>query len=266
MNIDNQTRKRDVNGGKMKVSQGDVNGEKDRGDGVQLEAQQTVGQRSVGEEKRDLNGPDEDSWIPKQDIDKNQIPEEKCDVNSDGPQTPNEEKHDVNSDGTQTPNEEKHDINSDGVQLEAQQSVGEEKRDLNGPDEDCRIPKQYIDKNQIPKTPNEEKSDINSDGVQLEAKQSVGEEKRDLNGPDTNPEPQEGENPDTIDVNHNTENKLGSVTEITPQQQVMSIDNSVQSEIVDFVRVSCGYTDYYQGRGQAIRQTAALINIHEPLI
>ena len=54
----------------MKVSQGDVNGETDRGDGVQLEAQQTVGQRSVGEEKRDLNGPDEDSRIPKQYIDK----------------------------------------------------------------------------------------------------------------------------------------------------------------------------------------------------
>ena len=165
LNIDNQTRKHDggtvekhdVNGGKMKVSQGDVNGETDRGDGVQLEAQQTVGERSVGEEKHDLNGPDEDSWIPKQDI----------------------------------------------------------------------------DTNQIPKTPNEEKRDINSDGVQLEAQQSVGEEKRDLNGPDTNPEPQEGEKPDTIDVNHNTENKLGSVIEITPQQQVMSIDDSVQSEIVD---------------------------------
>ena len=183
----------------MKVSQGDVNGETDRGDGVQLEVQQTVGQRSVGEEKRDLNSPDEDSRIPKQDIDKNQISEtpneEKCDVNSDGPETP-KEKHDVNS-GTQTPNEEKHDVKS-GTQ-----------------------------------TPNEEKRDVNSDGVQLEAKQSVGEEKRDLNGPDTNPEPQEGENQDTIDVNHNTENKLGSVIEITPQQQVMSFDNSVQSEIVD---------------------------------
>ena len=67
----------------------------------------------------------------------------------------------------------------------------------------------------------------------MEAKQSVGEEKCDLNGPDTNPEPQEGENLDTIDVNHNTENKLGSVIEITPQQQVISFDNSVQSEIVD---------------------------------
>ena len=202
-----------------------------------MEAQQTVGQRSVGEEKRDLNGPDEDSQIPKQDIDKNQIPEtpneEKRDVNSDGPQTPNEEKCDINSDGTQTPNEEKHDINSDGVQLEAQQSVGEEKCDLNGPDEDCQIPKQYIDKNQIPETPNEEKRAVNSDGVQLEAKQSVGEEKHDLNGPDTSPEPQEGENPDTINVNHNTENKLDSVIEITPQQQVISIDDSVQSEIVD---------------------------------
>ena len=40
-----------------------------------------------------------------------------------------------------TPNEEKHEVNSDGVQLEAQQSVGEEKHDLNGPDEDCWIPK-----------------------------------------------------------------------------------------------------------------------------
>ena len=202
LNIDNQTQKHDVNRGKMKVSQGDVNGETDRGDGVQLEAQQTVGQRSVGEEKHDLNGPDEDSWIPKQDIDKNQIPEtpneEKRDINSDGPQTSNEEKHDVNSDGPQTPNEEKHDINSDGTQ-----------------------------------TPNEGKRDINSDGVQLEAKQSVGEEKRDLNGSDTNPEPQEGENLDTINVNHNTENKLGIIIEITPQQQVMSIDDSVQSEIVD---------------------------------
>ena len=79
-------------------------------------------------------------------------------------------------------------------------------------------------------TPNEKKHDVNSDGVQLEAKKSVGEEKRDLNGPDTNPDPQ---NPDTIDVNHNTENKLGSVIEITPQQQVMSFDNSVQSEIID---------------------------------
>ena len=102
----------------MKVSQGDVNGETDRGDGVQLEVQQTVGQRSVGEEKRDLNSPDENSMIPKQDIDKNQIPEtpneEKCDVNSDGPKTPNEEKHDINSDGPKTPNEEKHDVNSDG--------------------------------------------------------------------------------------------------------------------------------------------------------
>ena len=67
----------------------------------------------------------------------------------------------------------------------------------------------------------------------MEAQQSVGEEKHDLNSPDTNPEPQEGEKPDTIDVNHNTENKLGSVIEITPQQQVMSIDDSVQSEIVD---------------------------------
>ena len=32
------------------------------------------------------------------------------------------------------------------------------------------------------------------------------------------------------------------------------------------VGVSRGYTDYYQGRGQAIRLTATLINIHEPLI
>ena len=204
----------------MKVSQGDVNGEADRGDGV--------GQRSVGEEKRDLNGPDENSMIPKQDIDKNQIPEtsneEKCDVNSDGPETPNEEKRDINSDGPETPNEEKHDVNSDGPETPKLQNINsgtetpnEEKRDVNSGTE----------------TPNEEKHDVNIDGIQLEAKQSVGEEKRDLNGPDTNPEPQEDENPDTIDVNHNTENKLGSVIEITPQQQVMSFDNSVQSEIVD---------------------------------
>ena len=91
LNINYQTRKRDVNRVKMKVSQGDVNGEADRGDGVQLEVQQTVGQRSVGEEKHDLNGPDENSMIPKQDIDKNQIPK-----------TPNEEKHNVNSDGPKT--------------------------------------------------------------------------------------------------------------------------------------------------------------------
>ena len=32
------------------------------------------------------------------------------------------------------------------------------------------------------------------------------------------------------------------------------------------VGVSRGYTDHYQGRGQAIRPTATLINIHEPLI
>ena len=32
------------------------------------------------------------------------------------------------------------------------------------------------------------------------------------------------------------------------------------------VGVSRGYTDHYQGQGQAIRPTAALINIHEPLI
>ena len=32
------------------------------------------------------------------------------------------------------------------------------------------------------------------------------------------------------------------------------------------VRVSRRYTDYYQGRGQAIRPTATLINIHEHLI
>ena len=182
----------------MKVSQGDVNGEADRGDGVQLEVQQTVGQRSVGEEKCDLNGLDENSMIPKQDIDKNQIPKtpnkEKHDVNSDGPETP--KLQNINS-GTETPNEEKCGVNS-----------GTE-------------------------TPNEEKHDVNIDGIQLEAKQSVGEEKHDLNGPDTNPEPQEDENPDTIDVTHNTENKLGSVIEITPQQQVMSFDNSVQSEIVD---------------------------------
>ena len=213
LNIDYQTRKRDVNGGKMKVSQGDVNGEADRGDGVQLEVKQTVGQRSVGEEKRDLNGPDENSMIPKQDIDKNQTPE-----------TPNEEKRDINSDGTETPNEEKRDINSDGPETPKLQNINsgtetpiEEKCDVNSGTE----------------TPNEEKHDVNIDGIQLEAKQSVGEEKHDLNGPDTNPEPQEGENLDTIDVNHNTENKLGSVIEITPQQQVISFDNSVQSEIVD---------------------------------
>ena len=35
---------------------------------------------------------------------------------------------------------------------------------------------------------------------------------------------------------------------------------------VSSVGVSRGYTDYYQGRGQAIRLTANLINIHEPLI
>ena len=189
----------------MKVSQGDVNGEADRGDGV--------GQRSVGEEKCDLNGPDENSMIPKQDIDKNQIPEtpneEKCDVNSDGPETANEEKCDVNSDGPETPKLQN--INS------GTETPNEEKHDVNSGTE----------------TPNEEKHDVNIDGIHLEAKQSVGEEKRDLNGPDTNPEPQEDENPDTIDVNHNTENKLGSVIEITPQQQVMSFDNSVQSEIVD---------------------------------
>ena len=33
-----------------------------------------------------------------------------------------------------------------------------------------------------------------------------------------------------------------------------------------FVGVSRGYTNHYQGRGQAIRPTAALINIHDPLI
>ena len=127
---------------------------------------------------------------------------------------------------------EKRDINSDGVQSEAQQTVGEEKHDVNR------------GTNQIPQTPNaekcdvnsdgpqtpKEKRDINSDGVQLEAQQTVGEEKH----PDTTPEPQEGdvnnelggkqqtvivgEKPDTIDVNCNTENKLGSVIEIVPQQ------------------------------------------------
>ena len=40
----------------------------------------------------------------------------------------------------------------------------------------------------------------------------------------------------------------------------------VQGLLYTFVGVSRGYTDYYQGRGQAIRPTAALINIHEPLI
>ena len=32
------------------------------------------------------------------------------------------------------------------------------------------------------------------------------------------------------------------------------------------VGVSCGYTDYYQGRGHSIRLIATLINIHEHLI
>ena len=32
------------------------------------------------------------------------------------------------------------------------------------------------------------------------------------------------------------------------------------------VGVSCGYTDYYQGRGHSIRPTATVINIHEHLI
>ena len=147
LNIDYQTRKCDVNRKKMKVSQGDVNGEADRGDGV--------GQRSVGEEKRDLNGPDENSMIPKQDIDKNQIPEtpneEKRDVNSDGPETPNEEKCDVNSDGSKTQNEEKCDVNSDGPETPKCQNINsgtetpnEEKRDVNSGTE----------------TPNEENSPI----------------------------------------------------------------------------------------------------------
>ena len=38
-----------------------------------------------------------------------------------------------------------------------------------------------------------------------------------------------------------------------------------QKYIVTTVGVSRGYTDYYQGRGQAIRPTATFINIHEPL-
>ena len=182
-------------------------------DGVQLEVQQTVGQRSVGEEKHDLNGPDENSMIPKQDIDKNQIPK-----------TPNEEKHDINSDGPETPNEEKRDINNDGPKTPKLQNINSGTETPN--EEKCDV-------NSGTETPNEEKHDVNIDGIQLEAKQSVGEEKCDLNGPDTNPESQEGENLDTIDVNHNTENKLGSVIEITPQQQVISFDNSVQSQIVD---------------------------------
>ena len=38
------------------------------------------------------------------------------------------------------------------------------------------------------------------------------------------------------------------------------------SEIKTTVGVSRGYTDHYQGQGQAIRPTVTLINIHEPLI
>ena len=53
--------------------------------------------------------------------------------------------------------------------------------------------------------------------------------------------------------------------------QIFFHDNNVQFLIFIAqksitVGVSRGYTDYYQGRGQAIRPTAALINIHEPLI
>ena len=40
----------------------------------------------------------------------------------------------------------------------------------------------------------------------------------------------------------------------------------LRSPISHFFGVSHGYTDHYQGRGQAIRPTAALINIHESLI
>ena len=61
---------------------------------------------------------------------------EKCDVNgrkNQIPQTSNAEKHDVNSDRPQTP-KEKHDINSDGVQLDAQQTVGEEKHPDTNPE------------------------------------------------------------------------------------------------------------------------------------
>ena len=49
-------------------------------------------------------------------------------------------------------------------------------------------------------------------------------------------------------------------------QIINSLGLNTQVEIVIFVGVSRGYTDYYQGRGHSIRPTAALINIHEHLI
>ena len=46
----------------------------------------------------------------------------------------------------------------------------------------------------------------------------------------------------------------------------MAKDNAKMIDKHGTVGVSRGYTDHYQGRGQAIRPTATLINIHEPLI
>ena len=40
----------------------------------------------------------------------------------------------------------------------------------------------------------------------------------------------------------------------------------VRKQVYQSVGISRGYTDHYQGRGQAIRPTATFINIHEPLI
>ena len=50
----------------------------------------------------------------------------------------------------------------------------------------------------------------------------------------------------------------------------MTLMDEIQHAVVHIIpatcRVSCGYTDHYQGRGHSIRPTATLINIHEHLI
>ena len=43
-------------------------------------------------------------------------------------------------------------------------------------------------------------------------------------------------------------------------------DTMSMDSYIEIVGVSRGYTDHYQGQGQSSRLTAALINIHEPLI
>ena len=51
-----------------------------------------------------------------------------------------------------------------------------------------------------------------------------------------------------------------------PEETDWKFTQAMETDGFILVGVSRGYTDYYQGRGHSSRPTAALINIHEPLI